>query len=147
MIVTRSIEFPMGHRLKDHGGLCRHVHGHNYKVVVAVWAKQLNVQGMVVDFSDLKSEMGALFKKYDHSLVLHEFDPLYSFARNSMDANVLGLGRIITMHEPPTAENLARLWFDQLSLMIGDGDLLKVASVTVHESSTTTAQYSKGDYT
>jgi len=142
MIVTRSIEFPMGHRLQAHGGLCRYVHGHNYKVAVTIEAERLDVQGMVIDFSDLKVEMDALFKKYDHALILQEFDPLYSFARNSLESNAFGLGRIIPMTAPPTAENLARLWFQQLDTMIGDAARgVFVKSVTVHESANTSATY------
>ena len=136
MIVTRSIEFPMGHRLQAHGGLCRHVHGHNYKVVVEVEGEPDSEQGMIIDFSDLKREMEDVFKKYDHALVLQETDPLWSFIRNSMEAKSFGLDRVLYMKNPPSAENLARLWFFQLDVRITG-----LFSVTVFESSNTSARY------
>lgn len=138
MIVTRSIEFPMGHRLKDHPGLCRHVHGHNYKVVAEVEG-DLNAQGMVIDFSELKSAMEEVFSMYDHALVLQKGDLWETLISTSHSIDKLGLDRVIYMREPPTAEHLAVLWHFQLS---GKMPLnCELRALTVFESSNTSARY------
>ena len=36
MQVTRKLEFPAGHRLMDHEGGCKDLHGHNYAVEITV---------------------------------------------------------------------------------------------------------------
>lgn len=146
MIVTRSIEFPMGHRLKDHAGLCRHIHGHNYKVVVGVRCQKLDNQGMVIDFSDLKKEMETVFKPYDHAFVIENGDPfgdiLFSEGVIGNHA-LLGLWNVRHLHVPPTAENLAKHWFHELDKVIGDYDRMWVEYVDVFESTNTSARYTK----
>src|SRR5687767_9395715 len=106
MIVTRSIEFPMGHRLQKHPGLCRHIHGHNYRVVVAVdrTIGGVDTQGMVIDFSDLKRIMGLVFGSFDHSLVLEDTDPFNDIVAkmSSVELYDLGCSRIVQMPFAPT---------------------------------------------
>jgi len=122
----------MGHRLKDHPGLCQHLHGHNYRVEVHIEG-DLNIQGMVYDFSDLKSAMKVL-DKYDHAMVLQTTDPLLSYA---VAHTILGWGRLIVIDSPPTAENLARLWCGDINAMLPVG--VDVTEIRVFESSTTSA--------
>lgn len=143
MIITRSIEFPMGHRLQHHQGLCRHVHGHNYRVVVEVQADELNALGMVIDFSDLKTEMENVFKKYDHAFVCEMGDPFAELQRYAWEGGAgLGMDRIIEIGAPPTAECLAKHWMGELDAKIGNAEQnCYVSSVTVFESSTTSARY------
>jgi 6-pyruvoyltetrahydropterin/6-carboxytetrahydropterin synthase len=147
MIITRTIEFPMGHRLQRHEGLCRHVHGHNYKVEVEVTATSLNAQGMVVDFSDLKTEMESVFKKYDHAFVVEKGDP-FGELRLTLDSwNACGMDRLIEIGAPPTAECLAKHWLGELDARIGREDLsMYVSAVTVFESSTTSARYTNASF-
>jgi len=145
MIITRTIEFAMGHRLQRHEGLCRHIHGHNYKVDVEVYANQLDAQGMVIDFHDLKVEMEAVFKKYDHAFVVEADDPFGDIPRLLGEARgydqSIGMDRLIKIGMPPTAECLAKHWMGELDARIGNDDNMYVCSVTVHESSTTSARY------
>ena len=52
--VSRQIEFCYGHRLLDYEGKCRHLHGHNGKVLITIEASGLDEQGMVLDFGEIK---------------------------------------------------------------------------------------------
>ena len=54
MIVRRSFEFESAHRLPEHPGKCRELHGHSYRLVVAVERAVEPKSGMAVDFGDLK---------------------------------------------------------------------------------------------
>jgi 6-pyruvoyltetrahydropterin/6-carboxytetrahydropterin synthase len=51
--VTKTIEFSYGHRLLNHNGKCRYLHGHNGMLEVDIDAEKLDAMGMVVDFSDV----------------------------------------------------------------------------------------------
>lgn len=84
--VSRS--FSAAHRIREQGGKCEQLHGHNYRVEVVVASPVLNEPGMVVDFNHLKSELEKILP--DHKLL----NELYAFN--------------------PTAENLARHFFERL---------------------------------
>ncbi|MES9980951.1 MAG: 6-carboxytetrahydropterin synthase, partial [Candidatus Thiodiazotropha sp. 6PLUC5] len=51
--VTKEIHFCYGHRLLNHKGKCRHLHGHNATAVIHLESKQLDELGMVCDFSEI----------------------------------------------------------------------------------------------
>ena len=55
MRVRRSFDFDAAHRLPRHPGKCRELHGHAYRLVVAVDRPVDPATGLAVDFSDLKS--------------------------------------------------------------------------------------------
>jgi 6-pyruvoyl-tetrahydropterin synthase len=113
---------------------------------VEVQADSLDEQGMVIDFSDLKKEMEAVFKKYDHAFVCEMGDPFAELQRYAWEGGVsnarLGMDRIFEIGAPPTAECLAKHWLGELDAKIGreDGSMY-VSAVTVYESSNTSARY------
>ena len=51
--VRKTFEFSAAHRLRlDYPSQCTNLHGHNWKVTVECRARELNANGMVVDFTD-----------------------------------------------------------------------------------------------
>ena len=54
MRVTRRFGFEAAHRLPDHPGKCRELHGHSYRLVVTVERAVDERSGMVIDFGELK---------------------------------------------------------------------------------------------
>ncbi len=54
MIVRRAFEFESAHRLPEHPGKCRALHGHSYRLVVSVERPVDRRTGLALDFSDLK---------------------------------------------------------------------------------------------
>lgn len=106
--VTKEVRFCYGHRLMNHPGKCRHLHGHSVKVAVTVSAEELNAQGMVCDFADLQTVVADYVKqRLDHNLLLHENDPLVPLLRQARE-------RFTTLPESPTAEVLARLIYEHV---------------------------------
>jgi 6-pyruvoyltetrahydropterin/6-carboxytetrahydropterin synthase len=105
--VSRAIEFCYGHRLLDYDGKCRHLHGHNGKAVVTLESATLDPLGMVVDFGRLKQVLGGWIDQHlDHKMLLHRDDPMLPLLREQGEP-------IFVMDANPTAENIARLIFDQ----------------------------------
>lgn len=78
--VTCEFKFCAAHRLIHHPGKCRWLHGHNYHVeavVSRVTVGQLGQSGMVVDFADVKREIGGwIDQNWDHNTILNSNDPL-----------------------------------------------------------------------
>jgi 6-pyruvoyltetrahydropterin/6-carboxytetrahydropterin synthase len=104
--VTKEVRFCYGHRLLNHPGKCRHLHGHSVKAAVTVVASRLDERGMVCDFAELKQVVASFVKEQlDHTLLLHEADPLVPVLKAAGE-------RFLTLPDHPTAEVLARLIFD-----------------------------------
>lgn len=105
--VSRELFFCYGHRLLDYQGKCRHLHGHNGKAVITLEADTLDRLGMVVDFNRLKQVVGGWIDQHlDHKMLLHRDDPaLPALQKLGEPVHVIDVN--------PTAENIARLIFDQ----------------------------------
>lgn len=131
-LITREIGIDAGHRVTYHGSKCRNIHGHRY-TIHATCAGPLfdegEQQGMVLDFGFLKEEMmDVIDRPCDHGMIMWEDDPLVdTFAGTSvvrlMNANMGALavehqgtiGKMYIVPFVPTAENLARHWYQLLA--------------------------------
>lgn len=105
MTVTRRYEWDMGHRLPNHEGKCRRLHGHRYAAEIDI---QGHVQqsgpssGMVIDFSALDKRIEECIGEWDHRTMLHEDDQIFD-GRNT-DVESFG---VLWVNFVPTAENIA----------------------------------------
>ena len=104
--VSREIDFCYGHRLLNYPGKCRHLHGHNGRVVITFEASGLDGRGMVLDFSEIKRVVSRwIDENLDHRMILNRTDPAVPVLE--------GLGEPMYLIDVnPTAENIARLIFD-----------------------------------
>lgn len=104
--VSREIDFCYGHRLLNHAGKCRHLHGHSARAVITLAAPTLDACGMVLDFAEIKRIVGGwIDEQLDHRMILQASDPLVAILRQ------LGEPLFLT-EQSPTAENLARLIYE-----------------------------------
>ena len=105
--VTREIPFCYGHRLLNYDGKCRHLHGHNGRAVISLEAPELDPQGMLVDFSEIKRHVQVwIDENLDHNLLLCQDDPILPLLQERGE-------RVFVMDRNPTAENIARLIFER----------------------------------
>jgi 6-pyruvoyltetrahydropterin/6-carboxytetrahydropterin synthase len=104
--VSREIDFCYGHRLLNYPGKCRHLHGHNGRVIITFEAGALDERGMVLDFNDIKKTVNQWIDEHlDHRMILHRDDPAAALLRD--------LGEpLYLMDVNPTAENIAKLLAD-----------------------------------
>jgi len=121
MLITKKFTFEAAHRLRHHRGACRNVHGHSYKVEVSlqgVTSKEGPGEGMVLDFGIVTEIMNRLLHEpdkakrtarfpvpLDHSLFLHEDDPLHFEILKFTEMSAM---RLSVLKWEPTAENFAR---------------------------------------
>ncbi len=111
--------FDAAHYLRDYGGRCENLHGHRFKVVVTVEAKNLNSIGLAYDFTELKKHLKEVLSQFDH-VCLNEVEP---FDRIN-----------------PSSENIAITIFDGLKACLPGQ--VKLASVEVWESPQSWVVYS-----
>jgi 6-pyruvoyltetrahydropterin/6-carboxytetrahydropterin synthase len=112
--ITR--DFAAAHRVEDYPGNCERLHGHNWKVEVISRSSELDGLGMVMDFRKLKELTDKVLERLDHEY-LNEVEPF--------------------THLNPTAENIARYIFDEVSKGA------PVHRVNVFETETSVASYFK----
>lgn len=135
-LISRQFSFCYGHRLLNHSGKCAHPHGHNATARIVLQSDQLDKAGMVLDFGEIKEIVGCwIAENLDHRMILQRQDPLVAVFREMDEPMFL-------LNEHPTAENLAKLIFDQ-TVIFG----LPVVSVTFYETKKCVAEYRKIDMT
>jgi 6-pyruvoyltetrahydropterin/6-carboxytetrahydropterin synthase len=128
--VTKVIEFSYGHRLLNHDGKCRYLHGHNGMVEVDLGAESLDRMGMVIDFSRVSEVVKTwIDDNLDHRMLLRHDDPMTQPLKQAGEP-------VFTMDENPTAENIAKLIWTAAR----DAGL-QIAEVRVWETSTSRAAY------
>ncbi len=70
MRVKVAFDFEAAHRLPNHPGKCRELHGHSYHLVISVDRPVQATSGMAIDFADLKQIVRReVVDKLDHRYV------------------------------------------------------------------------------
>lgn len=107
-IITKEVYFCYGHRLMNHAGKCRHLHGHSVKAAISVKQQQLNENGMVCDFSELRDCVETYINDtLDHNFLVHKNDPIIPLLNVQNE-------RFLAIDEHPTAEVLSKMIFQYL---------------------------------
>lgn len=107
-IVTKEVYFCYGHRLMNHPGKCRNLHGHSVKASISVKQVKLDDQAMVCDFSTIGECVERFVNEHlDHNFLLHKDDPLIPALQHNHE-------RFLSLDEHPTAEVLSRMIFQHL---------------------------------
>lgn len=120
--VTVETTFSSGHYLRNYHGRCENPHGHNYRVLVTLAGEELDQTGLLLDFKELKYLLRSIVDYLDHQMI-NDREPFTTLN--------------------PSAENLARYFFDQTNekvIQITDGRVHIIRS-TVFETDTSSATY------
>lgn len=123
MFTAKIIDgFSAAHSLRGYQGDCERLHGHNYRVELAVSSPDLDAVGIVMDFRDLKQILKGVLKSLDHQY-LNDLEPF-------MEIN-------------PSAENIARFIHQEVSGHIPPSVFIK--EVTVWENDSCCVTYAAQD--
>ena len=115
--------FEAAHHINGYPGKCARLHGHNWVVEAVVKGRELDELGMLVDFKDIKQTLKDTLERFDHRY-LNELSPFKDGVH-------------------PTAENLARIIFEEWA----GNEIFKrdsvLAAITVFESPKSSVTYTK----
>lgn len=137
MQITRRLEFDAGHRIPDHRGQCRNLHGHRYILEVTLTGNVIEAagqsnNGMVMDFSEIKAiAMQHVVNAWDHAFLAYAGDTrVVEFLATLPGHKTVVLDRV------PTAENLARIAFEILDSAYRDayGKHLQLERLRLYET-------------
>ena len=73
MKIAKEFRWEMGHRLPNHFGKCKNVHGHSYKMLVELEG-EVAESGMVLDYFDLKQVVKPIVEDLDHAFMVNAKD-------------------------------------------------------------------------
>ena len=122
MFVLKIVtDFASAHSLRDYPGDCARLHGHNWQVEVSVCSQVLDDSGIAIDFREIKKQTKLVVKRLDHQY-LNEIKPFDALN--------------------PTAENIAKYFFDEIALLITNKDV-KVKEVMIWETPRSAVTYSE----
>lgn len=66
MILSKEFRFEASHQIHNHPGKCARLHGHSWKLSVAVEGRLRPDTGMVMDYNTIKSVVQPLVDRLDH---------------------------------------------------------------------------------
>ena len=161
--ITKKIGIDAGHRLPSHGSKCRHIHGHHYTIEATCHGglyKAGEQEGMVLDFGFLKEEMMECIDiPCDHGFIVAANDDLVlqmfwketdptpyvkeAEEKGFWSGNTGDGMKLYIVPFAPTAENLAKHWYERLDPRIkkrSNGEA-SLHQVTVWETPTSSAVY------
>ena len=111
--------FASAHKLVGYEGLCKNLHGHNWKVRVEIECKNTDDIGMTIDFGIVKKGLNEIMEILDHSY-LNDLEPFKI--------------------ENPTSENIAKYIYLEMRKKI-EVDGCNVTEVEVWESEKSSMVY------
>jgi 6-pyruvoyltetrahydropterin/6-carboxytetrahydropterin synthase len=114
--------FDAAHFLRNYPGKCAQVHGHRWEVEVCLKGSELSASGMLLDFHDLKQVVNQAIEAYDHCLL----NELAEFDQENLN---------------PTAENIARQIYLEVSRTLVLEENISLSWVKVYESPDAWAVY------
>jgi 6-pyruvoyltetrahydropterin/6-carboxytetrahydropterin synthase len=135
--ITRRLEFDSGHRIPNHDGQCKHLHGHRYAIEVTLTGEVAHHpgkadDGMVLDFGDIKRLTNQyVVDLWDHAfLVAKEDEGLVAFLAT------LPNHKTVVMEHVPTVENLAKAAFAILQPVFTKsfGGRLELSALRLYET-------------
>lgn len=137
MQITRRLEFDAGHRIPNHFGQCRHLHGHRYVLEITLSGDIIHsadnaADGMLMDFSEIKRIANQhLLELWDHAFFVYREDRVVADFLASLPDH-----RTVILDVTPTVENLAQVAFDILDPLYRDlyGNHLRLEKVRLFET-------------
>ncbi|WP_432734783.1 6-carboxytetrahydropterin synthase QueD [Maridesulfovibrio sp. FT414] len=113
-------EFSAAHQLRNYGGKCENMHGHNFGVEVEVEGTQLDPRiEILMDFKELKKELGEVLDTLDHKHL------------NSVD---------YFEHRNPSSENIARYIYQEMKKRV-ESEHVRIVYASVSEKDSSVATY------
>lgn len=143
--ITKEFKFETAHALSGYDGLCKHIHGHSYGLLVTILGEPIEDKdspklGMVMDFGDLKKIVRKeIVDQMDHALVLN---------RDSEEAMLLPSGselfqRVLLVDYQPTSENMLVDFAARLKAKLPENIVLH--SMVLRETVTSYAEWFASD--
>jgi len=134
MKIAKEFRWEMGHRLPEHFGKCKNIHGHSYKMIVGLEG-EVDDSGMVMDYYDLKKIVEPIVEKLDHAFMVYKGDKeIISFLEKMKS-------KMVVVELQSTIENICKYFLDEIKKISFPKNVKRV-SVRIYE---TTGDYAEDE--
>lgn len=99
MKIAKEFRWEMGHRLPDHFGQCKNIHGHSYKMFVE-FEGELDKNEMIIDYYDVEKIINPIIEKLDHAFMVNKKDQVVLEFLNKINS------KKVVVDFQSTAENI-----------------------------------------
>ena len=107
MKVAKEFKWEMGHRLPEHFGNCKNIHGHSYKMIVE-FEGELTKDEMIIDFYDVDKMIKPLLDKLDHAFMVNKNDKDVIEFLEKIKSKIL----VVDFHS--TVENICKYFLEEI---------------------------------
>jgi len=133
MKIAKDFYWEMSHRLPWHNGLCKNIHGHTYRLNLALIGTPIE-NGMVLDYYDISKIVLPIVQSLDHSFLCEETDALML---EFLQANSF---KHIVINGTGTAENIINWFAEKLLPMFSKFNNIEEMVVRIYETTDTYAE-------
>jgi 6-pyruvoyltetrahydropterin/6-carboxytetrahydropterin synthase len=126
MKIAKEFRWEMGHRLPEHFGKCKNIHGHSYKMIVELEG-EVDESGMVMDYYDLKKIIEPLVEKLDHAFMVYREDKEIITLLEKMNS------KMVVVDFQSTVENICTYFLNEIKKITLPGNVKEV-SVRIYET-------------
>ena len=116
-------DIPFARRQPLHKGHCSKIHGHNWSIIIEFEAKELDANGFVVDFGNLKYIKAFIDEHLDHACLFSKED---SQVQNLSQSEFKDLFKISWV-ENASCEGIAQFLFETFSQLIKEKEAGRVS--------------------
>jgi len=136
-----EIGMDIAHYLIGYDGKCQNIHGHRYRLIVKVSAKELHqegqLRGMVDDFGNIKDALKIISDQFDHKLLLEDSEEGRKIA-DFFKENEFGFDVVMVPYRT-TVEEMSRDIYRRIKKMG-----INVTEVEMYETPSNSCIYSEG---
>ncbi len=126
MKIAKEFRWEMGHRLPEHFGLCKNIHGHSYKMIVE-FEGELDENQMVIDYYDVEKIINPVIEELDHAFMVNIDDKVVLEFLEKMNSKKVVVGF------NSTAENICNYLLSEIKKTKLPSNILSV-KVRVYET-------------
>jgi 6-pyruvoyltetrahydropterin/6-carboxytetrahydropterin synthase len=126
MKIAKEFRWEMGHRLPEHFGKCKNIHGHSYRMIVELEG-EVDKSGMVMDYYDIKKIVDPVVEKLDHAFMVYKEDKeIISFLEKMKS-------KIVVVGFQSTVENISQYFLNEIKKTNFPQNVKKI-SVRIYET-------------
>lgn len=126
MKIAKEFRWEMGHRLPDHFGQCKNIHGHSYKMIVE-FEGELDKNEMIIDYYDVEKLINPIIEKLDHAFMVNKDDQIVLEFLNKMNS------KKVIVEFQSTAENICLYLLNEVKKIQLPGNVNSI-KVRVYET-------------
>ena len=116
-------DIPFAHRQPFHKGHCSKIHGHNWSIIIEFEAKELDANGFVVDFGNLKYIKAFIDEHLDHACLFSKED---SQVQDLSQSEFKDLFKILWV-DNASCEGIAQFLFETFSKLVKEKEAGRVS--------------------